>query len=566
MPQHLLDGPKRFSESVLWTMMRRFYSEQGVEAWRKGIVPCYITANNFIAHSYAKVVHAYLLDSFSRGEIMVDAPVYILELGAGSGKFSFLFLKALLARLAEHFDEEIPFRLRFIMTDFSSAPFNFWKNHPNLQAYFERGILDYARLDACAGHPIELEMARKTLNTAKNTPIVIANYLFDTLPADAFQVRHGDLFEGQISVLTDGEEIDRTDPAILNRFTAKWNWIEKKETNNNSLLQWYTKNLKSANASFLLSSKAFECLENLRRYSEKGHIVVISGDKGHASPISLCQNGLTDPHIAVHGSFSLMVNFHSIGLWFEEKGGFALHSSMEDSSLKVSMFVLDGEAVNKFPHLLSAFKDSIDNFGPDAFFHLQQQEQTDMKALLAMLDLSFWDAELVFKYRDFVMQNLPMCNGQLLEDLKNGMQRAWENYFFLEPEKDLAFELGRFYYGLHEHKKALIFYLKSSELAGDHYITENNIGLCHLSLGNKGQALKCFESCLELNPCYEKAIYQRAKLLQQEMKPSSPLIIKKRFIERELDNKSSQNSRHSRVSFDPEVLDRLHRFGIQENN
>ncbi len=38
---------------------------------------------------------------------------------------------------------------------------------------------------------------------------------------------------------------------------------------------------------------------------------MISGDKGNNNPEQFV--GLMDPHIAVHGSFSLMVNYHAIG-------------------------------------------------------------------------------------------------------------------------------------------------------------------------------------------------------------------------------------------------------------
>ena len=48
-----------------------------------------------------------------------------------------------------------------------------------------------------------------------------------------------------------------------------------------------------------------------------------------------------DPHIAVHGSFSLMVNYHAVGAWFTMKGGFALHNPQEEASLKCSCFLLD---------------------------------------------------------------------------------------------------------------------------------------------------------------------------------------------------------------------------------
>ena len=108
-----------------------------------------------------------------------------------------------------------------------------------------------------------------------------------------------------------------------------------------------------------------------------------------------------DPHIAVHGSFSLMVNYHAIGAWFTSRGGFALHNPQEEASLKVSAFVLsaDTEAVGgacgdwassdafsyrdearaaRYPHLLQAFSEAVDTFGPNDFFVLQKSIKEDL--------------------------------------------------------------------------------------------------------------------------------------------------------------------------------------------
>ena len=53
--------------------------------------------------------------------------------------------------------------------------------------------------------------------------------------------------------------------------------------------------------------------------------------------------GLMDPHVAVHGSFSVMVNYHAIGLYCTSRSGFVLHDPQEEASLKVSVLVFTGE-------------------------------------------------------------------------------------------------------------------------------------------------------------------------------------------------------------------------------
>lgn len=52
--------------------------------------------------------------------------------------------------------------------------------------------------------------------------------------------------------------------------------------------------------------------------------------------------GLMDPHVAVHGSFSVMVNYHAIGLYCTSRSGFVLHDPQEEASLKVSVLVFTG--------------------------------------------------------------------------------------------------------------------------------------------------------------------------------------------------------------------------------
>ena len=61
--------------------------------------------------------------------------------------------------------------------------------------------------------------------------------------------------------------------------------------------------------------------------------------------------GLADPHIAVHGSFSVMVNYHAIGLYCTSRFGFVLHDPQEEASLKVSALVFTGDDVSSAKEL-----------------------------------------------------------------------------------------------------------------------------------------------------------------------------------------------------------------------
>ena len=88
-----LEQQQRLSRSLLWRLQRNYFEHYGIEAWRSGAVPHHITSSPFIADAYARMVLGFLRD------LSVDhsQPVYIVELGSGSGRFSYLFLKKFLS-------------------------------------------------------------------------------------------------------------------------------------------------------------------------------------------------------------------------------------------------------------------------------------------------------------------------------------------------------------------------------------------------------------------------------------------------------------------------------------
>ena len=89
-----------------------------------GIVPHFITCNAFIGRAYAKVLAGFLRDSVQPGAVTpLDPaqPLYVVELGAGSGKFGFFMLRALVELRAT-----CPFPLDkvvYVMTDFTKQNF-----------------------------------------------------------------------------------------------------------------------------------------------------------------------------------------------------------------------------------------------------------------------------------------------------------------------------------------------------------------------------------------------------------------------------------------------------------
>lgn len=98
----VLETDVPLSQSLIWRLQRDFYAQRGLKAWTEDLVPSYITNNPFIAEMYAQIVAGFISDCMQpaqRAPLSPENPLRILELGAGTGKFSYLFLRKLTALL-----------------------------------------------------------------------------------------------------------------------------------------------------------------------------------------------------------------------------------------------------------------------------------------------------------------------------------------------------------------------------------------------------------------------------------------------------------------------------------
>ncbi len=219
----LLEEKQRFSQSLLWQLQRKFFEQQGIQAWRQGTVPHYITSNPHIANAYAQVVLGFLRDCYAIADhqgssvaaINPDRPIYILELGSGSGRFAYHFLKKFHAAYAQSSLQQNS--VKYILTDFTEQNLNYWKTHPSLQPYLEKGLLDFACFDAENDRSITLSHSGETLepDCSINPMIVVANYVLDTIPQDLFLIENGQIFESLVTLASPQAEPNLNDPEIL---------------------------------------------------------------------------------------------------------------------------------------------------------------------------------------------------------------------------------------------------------------------------------------------------------------------------------------------------------------
>ncbi len=520
--EFVVESGKRLSESLLWRLQREAYTRRAQTAWAPDAVPFYITSNAYIAAAYARVVLGFLRDCVSAqaaplGPFDREAPVHVLELAAGSGQFAFLFLKKLLPAL-----REVPalagLRFRYVMTDLVPGNLEAWRTRERLRPFVEEGVLDFARFDIEQDQEIRLLASGETLSakTLTNPLAVIGNYTFDTTAQDAFWIRDGKLHEGLVSLVSSRREETPVDPTVVGRASLRFeqrpvstDYYDDKAQNR--VLAHYAETL--GNTSLLFPIGALKGIRSLLRLS-RDRLLLLSADKGYTHEDELVARG--DPQLAVHGGdcFSMMVNYHAIGLYFSERGGQPLHAATRDKRLKVSAFLQGGPGA-AWPETTAAFRQATSGFNPCDYFTVASEVRKQLPAatlevILALLRLGEWDAHLLYNYSSAIAEQAKSAPEHLRQELVRTLEKCREHWYPMS--QDVAFEIGRIYGALERPVDALRSYDESLRLYKEHPATLFNAGLCHYRLQQPKEALELMERALRLKPDYGPAREWRLRI------------------------------------------------------
>jgi tetratricopeptide (TPR) repeat protein len=499
----VLDKGKPLSQSILWKLQRNFFQGQGIEAWRQGTVPHYVTSNPFIANAYAKVVFGFIRDCTGVTGDFVDhsfppldpgLPLYIIELGSGSGRFAYHFLTKFLGIYRHSILRDIPFT--YVMTDFSERNVEFWQAHQSLQPFVEEGYLDFALFDTEGDEELKLAESGDVLapGTVKNPMAVIANYFFDSIPQDVFFIQSGRLYEGLVTVSSYQQEPDLHDPEIISRFEISYdrNPVKSDYYENpdwNEILEYYEKRLDDT--AFLFPCAALQCIENFNQLSG-GRLLFLSGDRGYSRKEDLLGRG--EPAITKHGSFSMMVNYHAIGKYIQKQGGYPLHTAHRHAHLNIPAFLM-GHHPGDYTETRQAYREAIETCGPDDFYALKKAiergyDSWTLEQLLAYIRLSGFDAKITLACYPALMNHLEHASDPEKQELHRVIQKVWDAYYPLAENLDVPSHLGVLLYELGNYAEALDLFSRSLELYGPYDTVVYNMRMCY-------QALKQIESAFE---------------------------------------------------------------------
>ena len=498
----ILEPERRLSESALWSLQRRWYERLGVDAWRTSTVPYHATNNAFLARAYAEVIVGFLRDCAAAGADPAE-PVHVVELGAGCGRFAFLLLRALEALLGRETRAGLP-PLRYVMTDFAASNLSFVRDHDALRPFVARGLLDFALFDAKEDAALHLLGAGTTIGRGAlgNPVVVIANYIFDSLPQDAFAVRDGALFETVVALRSDRPALDPDDPEPFRGVVTEASERPAPspvypEPELERILRGYAG--APGAAAVLFPVTTLRCLRRLSDLSG-GRLLLLTADKGEVDARLARAAGKSS--ISVHGSVSMPVDFHAVAEHFRHRGGRAFTTSFRHTSLAVSAYV-EGAHPTAHDETRSAFDRAVERAGPDDLFTLWRgldPDGLDPTALLALLRLAQWDLDVLLTCLPRDRARLRDAPASTRAELGRAAHRAWEGYYHLGEPRDAAFELALLLFTLSDAEASLAFFERSRRLYGDHPRTLWNLGLCHAVAGRADEAATHLAEAVRLDP------------------------------------------------------------------
>ena len=307
-------------------------------------------------------------------------------------------------------------------------------------------------------------------------------------------------------------------------------------------------------ASFSVPSAGIMMLQSLARMVSGRRLAVLVGDKGYTR-LSEMRSVLRNPHLARHGSFSAMVNFHALQLFVDQvqksanssgDGGSSSSSSSSNvrdgggggAFMRVSPFsegfktalLVMGMGAAEVPQSVWAFEDWAYSQGPDQLSSLQRHEgqqcpDAKLDHAIGLLRLCDYDPEVFLKFKKQFIRAVgdPLTPKQMRKDIGMLTDHVLSRHFTVMKHKDIWFELARIHMGLGQYRKAGVLFEMSNQKCGEHHVTHHNKGICLFYMGKLTEAKVAFQTSLARSPGYAEAVKWSAKVDEAMGVPKSTM-------------------------------------------
>lgn len=551
----MFEEARPLSESVIWRVQDRYYDELGGEAWASGEVPHSLTSGPMLARAYARLVEAFVADcrDGALGPIDVGEPIYLLELGSGTGRLAHEFFLAL-----DHGAIE-PLRLVYVLTDRVESNVTAFGEHPMLAPLLAAGVLDYAHLVAGSEGPIELLHSHEVLKVPLVNPLVlIANYLFDVIPQDLFTTESGELFEELVTTCTEDPDLEEGSREFFRRiFLATTRRSVAPDRYGGGPLDRLLAATAAAQPEgrFLFPADAVRALQMALHLAD-GRLLSLIGerpgrvprrdpDAGEVAaairsdlqvrqgPAVVSSAGLEALRpgallsMGIHGgSMSLPVDLSILAASAPGPLSVLLPESPPSALLVAAMVMGEGA-----PALATrrAYRRFVAETGPEDLYLLvkaalgEGAPQLGHAEHLAVLRAGGYDPYLLRLSFDAFERRFGTLDEAELEELARVLDRTYEHDFPIE-DTDVAYGIAAVLAPSGAYEEALSYFERSAARSGARASISYNAALCLLHLGRVEDALAALREAIGLDAEYEAASKLLAQVLEEQARDAARLV------------------------------------------
>lgn len=491
-----LEEDVRLSDSCLWGHLRDYYLKEGMNAWN-GQVPFFITSNVFFAQKSARVMANYCFDLFLKNKFNPNQPIYILELGAGTGQFSFYCLQELrrlwsvLFKSDSGSGSENNFKFVYVISDLTPQNIKFCQQHEKLKTWQEEGWLTCRVLDVDQIENLSQGLWGK--EQLLNPLLVVANYLFDSLRQDAFCVQDKKLLESLMTVRVpvDHWELKDLDVNFKKEWVSSENYYSEEWGCLNELLQQYESELD--NGHVLIPIGALKLIKSLLRITQHNKLLLLVTDKGYSTLEDFEQED--EPSLISHGSFSFWVNFHALGFWVKKNAGQLMPIPVGEG-IKSAVYYWGEEKLNDLPLVREILKENAEEFCLADFFNFYQSFKKSkilsMDALLSLMRWSRWDPYIFRQFSKQIIGHLAETTANVMTGLIEGAEIMISRIYDLPYGEDFYLPIAVMFHALHFYEKAIEIYQQSERRRGPVFLNIFNQALCFHQLGDGLKAQEYF--------------------------------------------------------------------------
>jgi tetratricopeptide (TPR) repeat protein len=382
-------------QSMIWSLLEAFQAQHDSDTGSEETGPPGRRANCQIADIHAAIVSEFLRELRRHGN--TTRPL-IIELGGGNGRFAWYFLQRLLRYRWKEEDGDPCFT--YLLTDASAGNIRRWREQPRMQALSERGFLDFGHFRLDDNPEIITDTGRIVPAELADRPVIlIAHYLFSSVPSDLYRKRGKNLERMLLSLETDDEQLAAGQPASFAAVKPHYDAVPlaRSETGLpllDSIIDRYTEH--ERDFAIPVPRIAFGFLEQFT--PRAAPMLMLASDLAYSNP-----SGFSDrPPLVFDTYFAQYANFHAFAELFRHHGGDAQFQRFADKRYCSGAFWLPGTgaaAANSLTSTRAAAREHLEEFNPHDIHELLQlledsAEDPSYRQIGAWLRLARFDPDV----------------------------------------------------------------------------------------------------------------------------------------------------------------------------